>query len=702
MISPACESHLRHSSLITMFRAFQTLLVFSGLIISSPAQSRFGQTAASSVAVLVPEVKSISPGSTFTVALELSHPQGWHSYYVNSGGVEQAPKITWNLPEGFSHGPIQWPTPSVKDGFFGKSFVYEGTPVFLTEISAPSTLTIGEESVTITADTVWQICKEACISEQKSFTLVLPVSQKTEPDPAHAELFSRARASLPVKNAAWKFSAQSAGDVVLLRVHPDGAMENEPLDFVPDQPFIKSASSGGSIERDGDSWLLRLPRATKDALDNNIPQGDAISGILTGPAPVIVPLTEITSTTDTPTPAVGKFIKILGGMFLGGLILNLMPCVFPVVGLKIMGFVQQAGTSRGKVALHGLVFTLGVLASFAVLSGILFSVRTAAASPDQIGWGYQLQNPWVVLTLMLLMFVLALNMYGVFEMGTSATSVGGSLHSKQGFAGSFFSGVLATVVATPCSGPVLGAAIGVAIALPAAGFFAAFGAMALGLSLPYLVLSIFPKLIEFLPRPGPWMESFKQAMSFLLFATAGYLLWVYGSLIDFDHLLGPIFGLASIAVAFWVHGRWNLPHHQRGKRLVAIMVSLIFAGGGFYLAKPPAKSNLVWEPWSQERVEALLAEGKPVYIDFTAKWCATCQVNKKRAYTDEVIRLMKEKGVVALKADKTKPSPDIEAALEKLGRTAIPVNVLLAPDQEPVILPELLSPTDIMQALNKL
>ena len=375
--------------------------------------------------------------------------------------------------------------------------------------------------------------------------------------------------------------------------------------------------------------------ASKRTLSTTIAQGKSLSGILTGPTAVEIPDTSITSPPAKSLPF-SKYLAVLGGMLLGGLILNLMPCVFPVIGLKIMGFVQQAGQDRKKIALHGGTFTLGVLVSFGVLSGILFVARSAAAGPS-IGWGYQLQEPWVVLGLMLLMFVLALNMFGVFEIGASATSVGGSLQSKQGLGGSFFSGVLATIVATPCSAPFLGVAIGAAIALPAFQFFAAFAAMAIGLALPYLVLSIFPRLIGFLPRPGAWMESFKQAMSFFLFATAGYLLWVYAGQIGLENLLGPIFGLSAIAIAAWIYGRWNLPHRPQRTRCIAIALTLLFAAGGFLLAKPPQKSALVWEPWSQERVDALLAEGRPVFIDFTAQWCATCQVNKKRAYTDEVI-----------------------------------------------------------------
>ena len=233
-------------------------------------------------------------------------------------------------------------------------------------------------------------------------------------------------------------------------------------------------------------------------------------------------------------------------------------------------------------------------------------------------------------------------------------------------------------------------------------FFLAFAAMAAGLALPYLVLSVFPQLLGLLPRPGAWMESFRQAMSFLLFATAGYLLWVYAGLIDLDNLPGPIFGLGAIAVAAWIHGRWNLPHRTRRTRAAALVLTLLFAATGVFLAKPPAPSAIAWLPWSEERVATLLDDDKPVYIDFTAQWCATCQANKLRAYTPQVVALMQAKGVTALKAAKTKPNPQIEAALQALGRTAIPVNVLLAPGREPVILPPLLAPADLLEALGRL
>jgi thiol:disulfide interchange protein/DsbC/DsbD-like thiol-disulfide interchange protein len=655
------------------------------LVLPLCAQFDLPGGAESSVATMLVEKSAVAPGDSFTVALKLEHPDEWHSYYVNSGGVELPPSISWSLPDGFSAGPIQWPVPEVKDGYFGKSFIYSGSPVFLVDIRTPDTLEAGE-TYTITAAAEWQICKESCINEEAEFTFEITAAAESRNDPRHEAAFAAARAKLPAAAPdGWKTTAHADGGDISLRIEPgDGPADI--TDFVPNESFVRALSDEGRITRDGDALVIVLKRRTVDFLDNPVPQGDAVSGVLIGPKSISIPETMISAPPAQPL-SFSKFLTVLGGMLLGGLILNLMPCVFPVIGLKIMGFVQQAGSDRRKIAFHGVVFTLGVLASFGILSGLLFAAR------ETTGWGFQLQNPWVVFSLMLLMFLLALNMFGVFEMGTSATSVGGSLQSKHGLGGTFFSGVLATIVATPCSGPFLGAAIGAAIALPAGQFFMAFAAMAVGLALPYLVLSIFPQLLDFLPRPGPWMESFKQAMSFLLFATAGYLLWVYAGQISLENLLGPVFGLTLIAVAAWIYGRWNLPHRQSSIRHTAKLLAAISAAAGFMLAMPPKPSALVWETWSRERVEELLAEDTPVFIDFTAQWCATCQVNKKRAYTDEVVALMKKKGIVALRADKTNPNPEIEARLGELGRTAIPVNVLQLPGKDPIITPELLSPT---------
>jgi thiol:disulfide interchange protein/DsbC/DsbD-like thiol-disulfide interchange protein len=703
----AAQPALSMPNLKPLFAAFLAL----ALPLAAQFEMSFGTSSGDprSERTLVSQVSAIAPGEAFTVALQLTHPEGWHSYYQNSGGPEESLTISWTLPKGFTAGPIQWPVPEVKDGYFGKSFIYNGAPIFLVEITPPHALEVGE-TVTLVADAKWQICEISCIEESEKFTLELPVSTAGVVDPEQSPLFEQARRKLPVTTLAWQMRSESEGQDIRLYLTPDSdskaSLENLQLEFIPDQDFIKSFGDGGSVSRTDDGWVIALQRNRVDPISKEPrPQGNLISGILSangaldpgvGATAILIPELPIASPPAQPLP-LSSLLPLLGLMMLGGLILNLMPCVFPVIGLKIMGFVQQAGSDRKKIIAHGVIFTLGVLASFAVLSGVLFAAREAALAKGgtdtaALGWGYQLQNPWVVLALMLLMFVLALNMFGLFEIGTAATSVGGGMQSRHGVAGTFFSGILATVVATPCSAPFLGVAVGTAITLPAAQFFAAFAAMAIGLALPYLVLSAFPALLAYLPRPGAWMESFKQAMSFLLFATAGYLLWVYGQQIGLDNLLGPLFGLSMIGAAAWIYGRWHLPHRSRQARAIAIVLSLMFAIAGFVLAKPPKPSEIVWEPWSQERETALLDEGIPVFVDFTASWCVTCQTNKATGYGSEVARLIKEKGIVMLKADKSSPSPEIDAKLASYKRTMIPVNVLLVPGKEPFITEVVLAP----------
>jgi len=691
-----------------MIRLLSVFLCLFSFLPLAEAQFSFGGAGkTASKAALIPEVSAVSAGKPFTVALKLEHPKDWHSYYRNSGGPELPPTIKWTLPEGFTAGPIQWPAPEVKDGEFGKSFVYPGSPAFLVEITPPASLPEGQ-AVTLTANADWQICNKSCIGEKKTLTLTLPVAADTPIDPAQTNFFTEARAKLPHSKTDWKITAESqgTGDVTLrLEVPPTTKLDPAKIDFVPNEPFLSSISAGGSAKMEGDTLVLSLKRRTTDFLDKPIPQGKSISGILLAEQAITIPEIPVTEKA-APAPPLqwDNVLKVLASMFAGGIILNLMPCVFPVIGLKIMGFVQQSGQDRKKIALHGVLFSAGVLASFGVLSGILFAARAAVASGgQQIGWGYQLQIPWVVLSLTILMFLLALSMYGVFEIGTSATSIGGSLQSKQGLSGSFFSGILATVIATPCSAPLLGAAIGAAVAFPAPLFFLSFAMMGLGLSLPYLILSAFPKLVDHLPRPGAWMESFKQGLSFLLFATTAVLFFVYANQIGTDlyNVIGPIIGLTAIGIAAWIYGRWNVPYRSLKVRRLSLVLAIAFALGGTYLARPPQPSTLVWDKWSEERVEQLTAEGKSVFVDFTAQWCATCLSNKKLAYSQEVIDLIHKKGIVLLKGDKTSPDPQIEAKLQELGRTAIPVNLLIVPGKEPIVTPEVLTPSYLKELFEK-
>ena len=397
--------------------------------------------------------------------------------------------------------------------------------------------------------------------------------------------------------------------------------------------------------------------------------------------------------------------------FLGGLILNLMPCVFPVLGIKILGFVNQAGHQRGRIVAHGLVFTGGVLASFWVLAGALAVLR---AGGDQLGWGFQLQSAPFVYGLAVLLLVFGMNMSGVFEFGLSATAVGGELQMKSGYAGSFFTGVLATVVATPCSAPFLAPALGAALAVSTAESFLIFTVIGVGLSTPYLLLSIFPGAVKVLPRPGAWMETFKQFMAFPLYGTVGYLVWVLAAQTSEEGFLWTLLSLAVIALAVWIYGRWTAPGASAGRVRFGVAGFVVVGAAGLWLGWPRPMNAVstpvagqapavVWEPWSPEAVGKLRAEGRIIYVDFTARWCATCQTNKKLVFaSDEVLRLFAERKIATLRADWTNKDPRITAELAAYGRSAVPFNVIWKPGRDqPEILPELLTPGIVLEALRR-
>ena len=381
--------------------------------------------------------------------------------------------------------------------------------------------------------------------------------------------------------------------------------------------------------------------------------------------------------------------------FVGGLILNIMPCVFPVLGIKIMGVVGQAGDDRRKVIAHGFSYTTGVLLSFWVLGLIAILLGK--------GWGFQLQSPTFVFVLCAFFLIFALNMAGLFEIGTSAVGVGAQLQAKQGMAGSFFSGLLATIVATPCSAPFLGAALGVTLSLPPVQAMLVFSFVALGLAFPFLLLSFLPKLVSSLPRPGAWMESFKQGMSFLLFGTVAFLAWVLTGLIESLDMLALLLGLVVVAIGCWIYGRWNSPFKSAKTRAIVTVISLLTIASGISMGWPGHETGLEWGTWSEAKVQDLRDSDKPVYIDFTAKWCTTCQINK-RVYNNEGLQaLFNGKGVEPLIADWTNEGPEIQKAINDLGKAAIPVNILYIPGQEePVILPELLTVENVSKALNQI
>jgi thiol:disulfide interchange protein len=402
-----------------------------------------------------------------------------------------------------------------------------------------------------------------------------------------------------------------------------------------------------------------------------------------------------------PSPARdGSLLYYLVLAFFGGMILNIMPCVFPVLAIKITSVVSQAHEDKRKLLLHGLAYTFGVLVSLWTLAGVLLALRSTGG---QFGWGFQLQSPWFVYAVVLIMVIFGLNMAGLFEVGTSAVGVGGNLTAKSGVAGSFLSGLFATVVATPCTAPLLANALPVALALPAAGALTFFTVIGLGLAAPYLVLSLAPGLLKKLPRPGAWMESFKQGMSFLMLGAAGYFVWVLMGLISDENQRDLLIGLSVIAMAFWIYGRWCVISKPARTRLRGGMAALLVLALGIWWSHPREK-GLKWEKWSPQSVKELVGNGKPVYVDFTARWCSTCQFNHRVYDAPEIRAAIKQRGIVLLKADWTDYDPVISQTLKSDFQTeAVPLNVLYLPGRDkPVILPNLLTVANVTAAFAEL
>jgi len=423
------------------------------------------------------------------------------------------------------------------------------------------------------------------------------------------------------------------------------------------------------------------------------------------PSPADIAALKIDAASPASAPGAPAWGWLFFSAILGGLILNVMPCVFPVIGLKVMGFVEQAGGDARGARTHGLVFSAGVLVSLWALTGVLLLLRAGGA---QLGWGFQLQSPGFTFLLTLLFFGFALSLTGVFEIGLSATGAGGRLTRRDGFWGTFFSGVLAVVVATPCSAPFFAPVIGTALSLPALGAFALFTGVGIGLSLPYFILCAFPALLRKLPRPGPWMETLRQIFGFLFFGTAAYLVWVLAGLTEGNEwaLLGILTALVVVALAAWIYGRWAGPERSSRARKTATVCALALLGlsiWGGWPTNADTQSGFAWEPYSAQRLEQLRAEGRPVWVDFTARWCVTCLTNKATLATSPALRaLVKEKNVALLKADWTNRDESITRALAAFGRASVPLNLLYLPNQkEPVILPTILTPDDLIAPLTQ-
>ncbi|MBL9214774.1 MAG: thioredoxin family protein [Opitutaceae bacterium] len=670
---------------------------------------------------LVSRDASLQPGRPFWVALRLDHDAHWHSYWINAG-TGYPTSLTWTLPAGFKAGPIVWPTPHVVKDSAGKvtGNGYENRTFLFTEITPPADLPTGTR-VTLKAFAEWLMCADVCMPGDAQLELTLPVDAGAPGEHAAvAGPLDQAFRALPQASPDWVATATRQGATVTLRFAPAPGRNPAKLSDLHyfDAAAVVDYAAPQALREENGAYVLELAVAAEAPADAPGLRGVLSAGgtgflidapfaraVAAGPAPV-APV----APPPPPAAAAGSLAGTLALAFVGGLILNLMPCVFPVLGIKILGFVNQSGNDRRKITAHGLVFSLGVLISFWVLAGILLALRAGGA---QLGWGFQLQSPAFVFGMAAFLLVFALNMSGLFEVGLAATAVGGSLQMKEGYAGSFFTGALAVLVATPCSAPFLAPALGAALtpSLPPAHSVLVFTSIGVGLALPYLLLSLFPGAVRFLPRPGAWMETFKQLMAFPLYATVGWLLWVLaGQTKDDDYALLLIaFGFVLVAMAAWAYGRFGQAPGKPGRQLAGrVFAALLLAGGLFTGWPKPAEAaptngayQVTWEKWSPEAVAAGQAAGRFVYVDFTARWCATCQTNKAAVFSSaDVLAEFGRRNVLLLKADWTNKDAAITAALARWNRSAVPFNLIYAPGRpEPVILPELLTPGKVLEAL---
>ncbi len=662
---------------------------------------------------LIGEMSHIQPGVPYRVGLLLQHDPGWHTYWKSST-TGYGTSIEWNLPGGFTVSELAWPGPEVYNSSDIIDFVYKDEVLLTAVITPPETIREDQVEIGFTAD--WLMCEKVCIPGGVSSSLAVPVA--TDPARPSAEWkswFERTDAAAPSEDLPFAVNIWTRGERLVLEVSGDSLPEA--LYFFSDQALVEPAPDAEKIPGDARNHRLEFPLnaglsslpekatgllyAPGDSRESAGTYWKIAQPIASGPPPE--------SAATAPAARISLFVLLLA--FAGGLILNLMPCVFPVLGIKIMGFVNQAGESRGKIVAHGLTFTAGVLISFWTLAGVLLALRSGGS---QLGWGFQLQSPGFVAVLAFLLFAFALNMSGLFEVGQSAVGVGSGLTARGGLAGSFFSGVLATVVATPCAAPFLAPALGAALALPPVSSILVFTLIALGLSTPYLLLSIFPGMLRFLPRPGPWMETFKQFMGFLLYATVAYLVWVLaGQLTDAGgysafSLLKVLLGLVLLALALWIYGRWGAYHRPSKSKYTAYVVAALLAGASLWTAFSGTRAEasgaqaLNWEKWEPGKAESLAREGSIVYVDFTARWCVTCQTNKAAVFSSGKVRdKLRELDVVLLKADWTHQDPEISQALASFGRSAVPFNLIYGEDADPEILPEILTPSIVLEALEK-
>lgn len=684
--------------------AFLALLAAPLLALAAPPEAATEHVKAR----LVSSQAAVAPGQRFTVALAQDIKSHWHTYWLNPGDSGQATSIDW---AGTEAGPIQWPTPSVQAIGPIVNYGYEGRPALLVDLTVPADARPGGRFKP-TAEVRWLVCKDVCIPEQVSLGLDLPVAAQAQAGPDAAQI-EEWRRDIP----------QPAPFAVQLKAAPQGVQLSGPtagLDGAPSKAYFFADTWGAvahsapqALKADGGRWMLEIP-----AGDEPLAAGKPLSGVIVlttaagdqawtvsapmpegagkgpGPADLVAPAADTAEPAPAPVSDLG-LLPALALALVGGLILNLMPCVFPVLSIKALALVNQ-----GNHKAEGLAYTAGVLASFVLLAAVLIALR---AGGQQVGWGFQFHSPVFVLVVAYLLFLVGLNLSGLFEIGGGFTGIGSGLAARQGLAGSFFTGVLAAVVATPCTAPFMGAALAFALAQPAVVMLAVFLALGLGLALPFLILAFWPAAQRWLPRPGAWMDKFKQFLAFPMYAAVVWLLWVLAQQTGADGVALALMGLVLMAFGLW----WRRASGASLAGTAAALASVVLALGMSAWIKPvsadttPGASASAHEPYSAERLAELRGQNKPVFVNMTAAWCISCLVNERVALSrPEVGEAFAKAGITYLKGDWTREDPRITAVLKAHGRSGVPLYLYYAPGAaEARVLPQILTPGLVIEAV---
>lgn len=703
-----------------------------GLLSGTPAQTVV-QSDQARAELLAHAPQGATPGQPVWVGLQITHAPEWHTYWKNSGDSGLPTELQWTLPPGVSAGPIAWPTPRKFPIGNLANYGYDGTVVL------PVPLTVAPDfkgsHIDIKLYAAWLVCRKECIPEEGHFSLRLPVQGSTG---LNGAAFDASFQAAPKDQPAGESRVMPEADAlnVVLTGLP-ARWRGQPLEFFPEAPGLIEPGQPWTQAWDGERWTARVPlsphRAESPAqmalvvAQASPPgQGPGSPGVrlevpvqgtwpAAAPLPVAVPAAlqaalDANAARASAAAPVGSATPLtlaaaLLGALLGGLILNLMPCVFPVLAIKVMAFAQHAQDRRAHRA-NGLAYTAGVVLSFLALGALLLALRAAG---EQLGWGFQLQSPAVVAVLATLFTLIGLNLAGLFEFGNVLPSRVANLQARHPTGDAFLTGVLATAIASPCTAPFMGASLGLAIGLPAAQALAVFGALGLGMALPYLLASWVPAVARALPRPGAWMNTFRHLMAFPMFATVVWLLWVLGQQSGIDGAAALLMLLVVLALLVWALGL-----RGRGRTVIAGLSLAGLAWLGWAIgpnvtrlqdatpgqAVATAVEGVSWQPWSPQAQAELIAQGRPVFVDFTAAWCVTCQFNKRTTLADaSVLGDMARKNVALLRADWTRRDPDVTAALASLGRNGVPVYAIYKNGQAPQVLTEVLRVEEVRAAL---